>query len=135
RRRRHHAAALRPVPADDDGGRRRKGARSTHWSPTLDDRPRHPRCPGPDHRTPYWRHYSPETQSRAPGGEGRMSERSYRFQRDTCAHLGRVLDAAVQNQTARGTLLITHDPDSGVIAARELGRVHRATVHVMSMAN
>lgn len=58
----------------------------------------------------------------------------YRFQREACAAVGRIVDAAAQNQTARGALLVTHDPDSAVWVGRELGRVHRQAVHVMSMA-
>jgi len=63
-----------------------------------------------------------------------VTAREYRFRPEACAHLGAVLDAATQNQTARGALLVTHDPDAAIEVAREVGRVHGAAVHVMSMA-
>jgi hypothetical protein len=64
-----------------------------------------------------------------------MTERQYRFQQGTCEHLGRILDAAQQNQTARGAILVTHDPDSALVVAREVGRAHGVPVHAMSMAS
>lgn len=64
-----------------------------------------------------------------------MTERQYRFQKDTCEHLGRILDAAQQNQTARGAILVTHDPDSALMVAQEVGRVHGVPVYAMSMAS
>jgi hypothetical protein len=62
-------------------------------------------------------------------------DRQYRLQADTCQHLGRILDAAQQNQTARGAVVTTHDPDSAVMVAREVGRVHGVSVQVLSMAS
>ncbi len=63
-----------------------------------------------------------------------MTAPGYRFQREACERLGQVLAAATRNQTARGVLLLAHDPDAAVSVAREVGRVHGALVHVASMA-
>jgi hypothetical protein len=64
-----------------------------------------------------------------------MSARAYRVQPESCGHLGRILDAAQQNQTARGTVLVSHDPDSALSAAREVGRAHGVPVYALSMAS
>lgn len=63
-----------------------------------------------------------------------MAELTYRFHVDTCEHLERILTAAGAHQTARGALLLTHDPDAAVAAARDVGRVRRIPVYVSSMA-
>ncbi len=63
-----------------------------------------------------------------------MTSRSYRFQEPTCGHVGRILDAAQQNNSARAVLLLTHDPDLGLAAAREVAREHSAPLYAMSMA-
>ena len=59
---------------------------------------------------------------------------NYRFQQETCEHLGRIVEAARQNQTARGAVLLTHDPDSALMSVREMGRVHAVPIYAMSMA-
>lgn len=59
---------------------------------------------------------------------------TYQFDVDTCRHLERVFGAAVAHQTARGALLLAHDPDAAISAARELGRVRQIPVYVLSMA-
>jgi hypothetical protein len=60
--------------------------------------------------------------------------RTYRFREAACAQIGAVLDAATRAETARGALLVTHDPDAAVEVAREVSRVHGAALHVISMA-
>ena len=60
--------------------------------------------------------------------------RAYRFREAACAQVGAVLDAAARAETARGALLITHDPDAAVEVAREVARVHGTALQVMSMA-
>ncbi len=63
-----------------------------------------------------------------------MVEPSFRFHVETCEHLERILTAAGAHQTARGALLLTHDPDSAVAAARDVGRVRQTPVYLLSMA-
>jgi hypothetical protein len=63
-----------------------------------------------------------------------MVDTTYRFHVETCTHVERVLAAAAAHQTARGALLLTHDPDAAVSAAREVGRVRQTPVHLLSMA-
>lgn len=63
-----------------------------------------------------------------------MAEQIYRFHEATCVHLERVLSAARTHQTARGVLLLTHDPEAAVSAAREVGRVRQTPVYLLSMA-
>ncbi len=63
-----------------------------------------------------------------------MSE-PYRFQRQTCEHLGRIVSAAQRNQTARTVFLGTHDPDSALMAAREVARASSVPLYSLSMAS
>lgn len=59
---------------------------------------------------------------------------TYRFHAETCEHLSRVLTAAIVHQTARGALLLTHDPDAALSAARDVGRAGQAPLYSLSMA-
>ena len=68
-----------------------------------------------------------------PAGDGCVMPRTCVCVR-RMRQVGAVLDAATRAETARGALLITHDPDAAVEVAREVGRVHGAALHVMSMA-
>src|SRR5438045_2921593 len=63
-----------------------------------------------------------------------MPDTVYRFDLDTCQHLERVLGTALAHHSARGALLVTHDPDAAITAARELGRVRQVPVYLLSMA-
>jgi hypothetical protein len=63
-----------------------------------------------------------------------VAESCYAFHTVTCEHLERVYRAAVAHQTARGVLLLTHDPDAAVAAAREIGGATSTPVYILSMA-
>jgi hypothetical protein len=64
-----------------------------------------------------------------------MSARSCELRPDTAARLGRIFEAARQNQTARAALLITHDPDSAVAAVRDVAAAEGVALHAFSMAS
>ena len=63
-----------------------------------------------------------------------MADTPYRFHAETCGHLDRVLAASSAHQTARGALLITHDPEAAISACREVCGTRQIPLHVLSMA-
>src|SRR5687767_7916410 len=63
-----------------------------------------------------------------------MSELPYKFHVGACEQLERILTAAETHQTARGALLLTHDPDAAISATRDVGRERQRPVYLLSMA-